>query len=308
MKKYNRIMAGRRSMHAEICFREGFIGVDYEIALDLADRLPERWQDFNIEFIPIYLKNHPDKSRIAAGLACGFIWTVSKGLKEGDIAITPDGKGCYRAGRISGPYFYAAGQILPHRRPVEWFNDPFERIEMSEELKRSTNSTGTCCDITSYAEELEALIGGNAPANPDAENSSLRDAAAFAMEKHLEDFLVQNWAATELGRDFEIYSEDGEIVGQQYLTDSGPLDILAVSKDKKRLLVVELKKGRASDVVVGQTLRYMGYVKEELAEPGQSVEGAIVALEDDGRIRRALAVTQNIAFYRYKVDFKLEKA
>jgi restriction system protein len=292
MKKYNRIMAGRRSMHAEICFREGFIGVDYEIALDLADRLPERWQDFNMEFIPIYLKNHPDKSRIAAGLACGFIWTVSKGLKEGDIAITPDGKGCYRAGRISGPYFYAAGQILPHRRPVEWFNDPFERIEMSEELKRSTNSTGTCCDITSYAEELEALIGGNAPANPDAENSSLRDVAAFAMEKHLEDFLVQNWAATELGRDFEIYSEDGEIVGQQYLTDSGPLDILAVSKDKKRLLVVELKKGRASDVVVGQTLRYMGYVKEELAEPGQIVEGAIVALEDDGRIRRALAVVE----------------
>jgi restriction system protein len=308
MKKYNRIMAGRRSMHAEICFREGFIGVDYEIALDLADRLPERWQDFNIEFIPIYLKNHPDKSRIAAGLACGFIWTVSKGLKEGDIAITPDGKGCYRAGRISGPYFYAAGQILPHRRPVEWFNDPFERIEMSDELKRSTNSTGTCCDITSYAEELEALIGGNAPANPDAENSSLRDVAAFAMEKHLEDFLVQNWAATELGRDFEIYSEDGEIVGQQYLTDSGPLDILAVSKDKKRLLVVELKKGRASDVVVGQTLRYMGYVKEELAEPGQIVEGAIVALEDDGRIRRALAVTQNIAFYRYEIDFKLVKA
>jgi restriction system protein len=295
-------------MHAEICFREGFIGVDYEIALDLADRLPERWQDFNMEFIPIYLKNHPDKSRIAAGLACGFIWTVSKGLKEGDIAITPDGKGCYRAGRISGPYFYAAGQILPHRRPVEWFNDPFERIEMSEELKRSTNSTGTCCDITSYAEELEALIGGNAPANPDAENSSLRDVAAFAMEKHLEDFLVQNWAATELGRDFEIYSEDGEIVGQQYLTDSGPLDILAVSKDKKRLLVVELKKGRASDVVVGQTLRYMGYVKEELAEPGQIVEGAIVALEDDGRIRRALAVTQNIAFYRYEIDFKLVKA
>ena len=295
-------------MHAEICFREGFIGVDYEIALDLADRLPERWQDFNIEFIPIYLKNHPDKSRIAAGLACGFIWTVSKGLKEGDIAITPDGKGCYRAGRISGPYFYAAGQILPHRRPVEWFNDPFERIEMSDELKRSTNSTGTCCDITSYAEELEALIGGNAPANPDAENSSLRDVAAFAMEKHLEDFLVQNWAATELGRDFEIYSEDGEIVGQQYLTDSGPLDILAVSKDKKRLLVVELKKGRASDVVVGQTLRYMGYVKEELAEPGQIVEGAIVALEDDGRIRRALAVTQNIAFYRYEIDFKLVKA
>ena len=79
------------------------------------------------------------------------------------------------------------------------------------------------------------------------------------MEKHLEDFLVENWASTDLGTTYDIYEEDGELVGQQYPTDTGPLDILAISKDKKRLLVVELKKGRASDVVVGQTLRYMGY-------------------------------------------------
>ena len=81
-----------------------------------------------------------------------------------------------------------------------------------------------------------------------------------------------------------------------------------MSKDKKRLLVVELKKGRASDVVVGQTLRYMGFVKEELAESEQIVEGAIIALEDDAKIRRALAVTQNITFYRYEITFRLNKA
>lgn len=31
-------------------------------------------------------------------------------------------------------------------------------------------------------------------------------------------------------------------------------------------MVVELKKGRVSGVVVGQIRRYMGYVKEELCE------------------------------------------
>jgi restriction system protein len=128
------------------------------------------------------------------------------------------------------------------------------------------------------------------------------------MEEHLEDFLVKNWAQTDLGREYDIYKEDGEIVGQQYQTDTGPLDILAISKDKKRLLVVELKKGRASDVVVGQALRYMGYVQEELAEEGQTVTGVIIALEDDQRIRRALAVVPNIVFYRYQVSFKLVKA
>jgi restriction system protein len=125
------------------------------------------------------------------------------------------------------------------------------------------------------------------------------------MERHLEDFLVENWANTELGRQYDIYEEDGELVGQQYPSDTGPMDVLAISKDKKTLLVVELKKGKASDVVVGQTLRYMGYVQEELADEGQEVRGVIIALEDDQRIRRALAMTRVIDFYRYEISFKL---
>jgi restriction system protein len=51
----------------------------------------------------------------------------------------------------------------------------------------------------------------------------------------------------------------------------------------------------------------MGYVKEELAEDDQIVEGVIIALEDDQRIRRALAATTNITFYRYQISFKLVK-
>ena len=62
------------------------------------------------------------------------------------------------------------------------------------------------------------------------------------------------------------------------------------------------------DSVVGQIQRYMGYVQEELAEPGQNVRGVIIALDDDKRIRRALAVAANIEFYRYQIDFKLFKA
>jgi len=128
------------------------------------------------------------------------------------------------------------------------------------------------------------------------------------MEKHLEVFLVANWEHTEFAKTFSIFEEDGEKVGQQYETDAGPIDILAVSKDKKRLLVVELKRGRASDVVVGQILRYMGYVKSEIAEADQTVEGAIIALEDDQKLRWALAVILNVSFYRYEVRFKLVKS
>ena len=137
-------------------------------------------------------------------------------------------------------------------------------------------------------------------------NPEIEDPSEFALEKHLEDFLVTNWEQTELAEDFDIY-EDDEFSGQQFPTDTGPIDILAVSKDRTELAVVELKKGRASDSVVGQVQRYMGYIKEEVAEENQTVKGIIIAFEDDLRIKRALSVTKDISFYRYRVNFSLIK-
>jgi len=179
---------------------------------------------------------------------------------------------------------------------------------MSQELRNSTGSIGTTSEVTQYAEEIERLIGSNKPPKIVATDETIEDPTVFALEKHLEDFLVKNWSHTELGKKYDIFEEEGELVGQQYPSDTGPLDILAISKDKKTLLVVELKKGRVSDNVVGQIQRYMGYVKDELAESDQKVEGVIIGLEDDLRIRRALSVTNNIEFYRYKVSFNLFKA
>jgi restriction system protein len=310
MKNYYRIMLGRQSMHAAECFNGNFIGADYGIAEDLTNRLPEAWRDFNAEFIPIFLKTQPNKSKIAAGLACGFLWTIAKGIQKGDVVLCPDGTGRYRAGEVTGDYSYAPGSILPHRRPVRWLDATIQRADMSEGLRNSTGSTGTVCHITraGYNAEIEKLLGGSTAPKIISTDETIEDPSTFAMEKHLEEFLVANWSQTELGKEYDIFEEDGERVGQQYETDTGPLDILAISKDKKRLLVVELKKGRASDVVVGQILRYMGYVQEELAEEGQTVEGVIIALEDDQRIRRALTMTPSIQFYRYQISFKLVKS
>lgn len=310
MKTFYRVMLGQGSAHAGECFAGNFIGADFGITEDLTNKLPEAWREFNAAFIPIYLANRPAKTKIAAGLACGCLWVISKGVLKGDIVLCPDGTGRYRVGEVSGNYFYAHGQILPHRRPVHWLSQIIDRADMGEALRNCTGSPGTVCNISraGYHEEIEKLIGGVSIPTVIATDETVEDPAAFAMEKHLEDFLVQNWAQTELGKEYDIYEEDGERVGQQYATDTGPLDILAISKDKKRILVVELKKGRASDVVVGQILRYMGYVMEELADEGQTVRGVIIALEDDQRIRRALMVTPNIDFYRYQISFKLVKS
>lgn len=303
--KYYRLMLGKGSMYAARCFAENFVGADFDIDQDLSNALPEGWRAFNADFIPIYRAANPEKSKIAAGLACGMLWTVCKGIKVGDCVLCPDGSGTYRIGEITGSYEYVPGQILPHRRGVRWLTQSIDRTEMSEAFRNSSGSIGTVCDISAYQDEIERLLGSHEPPVLISTDETIENPVAFALEKHLEDFLVANWAQTELGRNYDIYEDEGECIGQQYSTDTGSIDILAIRKDKRELLVVELKKGRAADAVVGQVLRYMGYVAQELAEEGQTVKGVIIAQEEDQRIRRALAVTPNVSFYRYQVSFKL---
>jgi len=307
MKSYYRIMLGKKSKYAQKGFEEGFIGADYGIALDLSNKLPEDWRAFNKEFIPVFMANNPGKTKIAAGLACGMLWTIAKGIQMGDIVLCPDGIGTYHVGEITSGYFYQPGDILPHRRSVRWLEKTINRADMSDALQHSTGSIGMLSNISAYGNEIEGLIGNSPVAPIITTDETIEDPATFAMEKHLEEFLVQNWSHTAIGKDFDIYKEDNELVGEQYPTDTGTIDILAISHDKKKLLVVELKRGRASDSVVGQIQRYMGYVKDELAEAGQQVHGVIIAMEDDQRIRRALSVAPNIEFYRYEVSFKLIK-
>lgn len=53
--------------------------------------------------------------------------------------------------------------------------------------------------------------------------------------------------------------------------------------------MVELKRGLSSDEVIGQVLRYMGYVLENIANDGQQVRGVIVAGDYDEQLRLAAA-------------------
>lgn len=300
-------MLGRSSAFAAEARAEGFIGVDWFTGIDLSNHPPDNWRDFNKEFIPIYLNEFPEKSKVAAGLSCGFTWTITKGIRQGDIVLSPNGKGQYYVGEVVSDYIYAPGGNLPHRRRVSWYPDVIERSSMSQELRRSTGSVGTSSEVTQYAPELESLI--SSPSDfAHQETLDVDDDVVFALESQLKEFLVANWANTELGKKYDIFEDEGQRVGVEYPTDTGRMDILAIRRDGKELLVVELKRGRVSDVVVGQIQRYMGYVTEVLADKDQSVRGAIIGLEDDLNLRRSLIVTRNIEFYRYEVKFKLLNA
>ena len=247
MKEFYRVMLGQGSKYAKQCNEEGFIFGNFDIAEDLSKSLPENCRDFNKKFIPIYLTQNPDKSKVSAAIRCGFLWTICKKMQTGDIIFSPDGQGRYFLGEIIGDYEYVNESPQPHRRKVHWFKDRVDRSDMSEPLRNSTGSVGTVCHISKYREELEKLVKGETLKPVLVSNDvTVEDPTVFALEKHLEDFLVQNWDQTPLGKKYAIY-QDEDNFGQQYPTDIGPIDILAISKDNKEVLVVELKKGRASD-------------------------------------------------------------
>jgi hypothetical protein len=69
-----------------------------------------------------------------------------------------------------------------------------------------------------------------------------------------------------------------------------------------------LKRGLPSDRVIGQTVRYMGWARMELAEPGQPVEGLIVTHESDDRLQYAAAVVSGLGLLLYDVTFELRPA
>ena len=72
------------------------------------------------------MKINPGRSKVSAGLSCGALWTVSKGIKIGDIVLCPNGSGSYYVGEVLDTYSYHSNQILPHRRTVKWYSKLFD--------------------------------------------------------------------------------------------------------------------------------------------------------------------------------------
>ena len=248
MKKYFRVFLGSGGEHIKECVEKGFIGIHYGFETSLAPYLAETWSESRDQIKPIYLNFNPGKSPVGAGLSCGALWTFGQGMQRGDLIFCPDGNGNYFTGEITGDYKYVENSFFPHQRDVTWQKATFARSDMSEDLKRSTGATLTIIEVTKFANEVEALTGGQSKQTIFSSDDTVEDPTAFALEKHLEDFLVNNWSQIELSKKYDLVTDEGVMVAQQYASDTGPIDILAISKDKKEYLVIELKKGRTSDV------------------------------------------------------------
>jgi hypothetical protein len=150
-----------------------------------------------------------------------------------------------------------------------------------------------------YVEPVEEEIG-------DVDSPSSHT-SRFAMESHLRDYLAQNLGRIEgIPTPLTLFTDEDGIPGVEYRTSVGIIDILAKGNDDA-LYVLELKLGRGPDYVVGQILRYMGWVRSHLAN-GHPVYGIIVTNETSQKLKYAASEIPGIFLMEYELQFTLRHA
>jgi restriction system protein len=266
-----------------------------------------------------YRKTYPEqKSKAVATKDVNALWAFYREIHEGDIVVARRGrKRILATGKVIGSPYYDLSKgrerlanktdnFYSNFLPVAWDNK-------SVDFDRQVFSFYTIYEIPE--ERLKALLLGSQHTGVTQEEPDERDLAPseteFALEKYLEDFIVSNFESIFKGK-LVLYKDPDGNPAQQYPVLSkegkifGRIDILAVDSATNDLVVIELKKGKESDPVVGQTLRYMGWVKQNLCEETQSVKGLIVCRDVDERLAYAVQpVNDRIAVKKYKVDFHL---
>ena len=296
-------MLGRGAMYAKECRDNGYIGAHFDIDVDLSDSLYENWRDFNKKFIPLWMSNVPGKSTTSAGLACGFLWTIVKGLKIGDIVLCPSGEGYYYVGVIDSDYYYVPNAVLPHRRKVIWLDKVIDRKSMSKELKNSSGSIGTCCDVTKYAVEIENLIGGTGYVPPTPQKKELETPAKHFDERSLHK-LFCNYLRTRGIYAKTIYHEKSstkgdnaqkwihpDIVGAQFedFKNDATLALLKATEPKESIHIYsyELKRRIESDYQLKQ------YYFQALSNSSWANYGYLVAFEINEDLDEEMARLNN---------------
>lgn len=275
--------------------KNGTIAVGW---MELGDISKLSEEELKARYIQFYKRDNP--------MDRNAIWKFYHEISLGDIVIARRGrKKIIGIGEVIGTAFFDLNkgkERIGNRNAPLYPN--FLRVKWEEKIinyDRQVFAMQTLYEVSE--EKYNSLIKGEISEDI-KELAEVREQSEFVLEKYLEDFIVNNFKRI-FGGKLELYEdEDGN--GRQYPTSIGNIDILAIEPDTNSYVVIELKKGRESDAVVGQILRYICWVKENLAE-GKKVKGLIICKDIDEKLTYALRAIPccEIEVKRYKVDFQL---
>jgi hypothetical protein len=141
---------------------------------------------------------------------------------------------------------------------------------------------------------------GSVQPPPRPEDEDEGDGYGFRLEAELRDFLAGNLGLVKIG------SGPLTLVGTEYPTVTGPIDILA-NDSSGAFYVFELKRAASPDKAIGQVTRYMGWVMEKLAN-GKPVHGVIVAKTITENLKYAVLAVPGVSLFEYQILFTLKPA
>ncbi|MBD0724662.1 hypothetical protein B6A10_05675 [Flavobacterium sp. L1I52] len=184
-----------------------------------------------------------------------------------------------------------------------WYDIPEFRERDLKNRRQDSNAFKRYIEFRLYEEKLglnedDKSIFGVSQTNDLIDNT---ESYLFALEEHLQDFLIRN-LSTIKKHNLKLY-DDGERRGKEFPTSVGPIDILTID-DNNDFYVFETKLSRGMDKALGQLLRYMGWVKINLAKE-KNVYGIIVANKMDEKIKYAVEVTPNVSLCEYEMKFDI---
>jgi restriction system protein len=260
----------------------------------------------------LYEQQNPSSPSATVTRTVNMIWNFYNEIEMGDIIIARRGtKTLAAVGVVQKKAYFdeAKGKVLSRKSPdfkhCSWLDVKWQDAPRNKEYDDQTVfGIQTIYEIDET--EYEALVEKVTPVEMEI-YENIPDRQQFYLEEHLEQYIVDNFPAI-LGPQLELLKdEEANIIGRQYRLSNniGRIDILAYEPESDSYVVVELKKGRESDKVVGQILRYMGWIGDELCTDGQQVRGIIILGEPDDKLTYAVKATQNIEIKYYQVELKL---
>lgn len=147
------------------------------------------------------------------------------------------------------------------------------------------------------------------PKNADAQTGEGQDDIQLDSIQKIDALEVQHYQSL-IHRNFDVifanklkyFDEESQKPrnGHYNTEEIGEMDFLCQDQHDN-FVVIELKK-KSTDKTVGQILRYMGWVLENLCKKNQTVRGLIIAESRDAKLEYALRAAQNVEFKKLHIS------